>query len=398
MNRNLNLSNMPEVIADQPEATPTTSFANSLFSEADAARAAKVAANVQGSGNPPQMRDTAPQSPSPTPAKPTPAPQPETKPDTTTPPTDPDEEILTGKRNPKSEDFKRVKEKLKATETEYKGKLSTYETELAELKKAPKHNAKLIEELTQERDKYKTIHDQVLLTQLPTFQKEYADKIAAATAPLKALAPDKAAQLTEALQLPDGQYKRQILGDLISEMDDWTKAEVVTAASKVRDIQSEREARIAKTQETLSTLAEERSKQEKATQEATVKAFEEAVQRIQDPKKGMPIMQLREGEGSEAWNNGVKKKLELARHIYSGNLSAQERADAAFWAASGETLLKELTTSQAEIAQLRETVQRLQGASPRVDAGGAPTKDVPTGDQSRPFTSNFSRWMKEAGR
>lgn len=385
---------MPD-IAEAPAAT--LGFANSLFAEVDASRLQQaVAANVQGAGNPPQQREVVPQQPSSAPAKPAPAATPATQPTQTA--ADPDAEILSGKRNPKSEDFKRLHEKLRGTETEYKGKLSTYESELSELKKAPKHNAKLIEDLTSERDKYKTIHDQVLLTQLPSFQQEYAAKIQAAIAPIKALAPEKAEAISEALLLPDGKYKRQALGELMADLDDWTKGEIVAANGEVRKIAAERDGKIAKTNETLSNLAEAQGKQFKEQQESSQKAFDEAVQRVQDTKQGMPIMQFREGEGSDEWNAGVKEKLEIARHIYAGNLTPQEKADAAFWAASGETLLKNLTASQAEIAQLRETVQRLQGANPGISAGGAPTKGAPEGDPSRPFSSNLNRWMKEAGR
>lgn len=362
---------------------PTESFANKFFAEADA---------VTGKAPPPpaQVQQTPPPATTPSPAAPA---------ATSAPPADVDAEIESGKRSPRSEDFKRVKEKLRTTEKEageVKTKLQTYESELAELRKAPKHNAKLIEEITAERDRYKSIHDQVLLTQLPEFRQQYDAKIGSIIAPLKTMVPEKADAIAEALQLPDGKHKRAILNELMTDLDEYTKGEISVASIEIRKAIAERDNKISESNKTLNSIATERANQAKAAQEEAQKAFDAAVAKVQDKAQGMPIMQLREGDDAKDWNAGVKQRLDMARHIYSGNLSPEERANAAFWASSGETLLKELNAARTELASMKETVARLGGATPSLHpTGGNKTQEV--GDPNRPFSSQFSKWEKELG-
>jgi hypothetical protein len=101
---------------------------------------------------------------------------------------DPDEDIISGKRNPKGEDFKRVKtaaaEAAKQRD-EIKARAETFEKELTELKKAPKHNAELISKIEKERDDFRGKYEQVALAFDPDFNAGYQSKIDSVLANVK---------------------------------------------------------------------------------------------------------------------------------------------------------------------------------------------------------------------
>lgn len=373
---------------------PTKTFAQSLFAEADTARLAEIAAKAPSSpvaapvavppATPPAVPSAVEKGLSAAQATPSATPP-------VTPPVeaDPDAEIESGKRAPKSEDFKRVKEKLKHVEAEAKTKLTTYETELAELRKAPKHNAKLIEELTAERDRYKTIHDTALLEVSTEFQAKHQARMDAVLNPLKAELPaDKAEQITRVLTFPDGAEKRKILAELVDGLDTFTQLRVVKAADDARAVMADRQAELTKAQESLGKIAADRMAQRKTAEEESSKVIQSAIAKA---KTEMPIFQPREKD--EAWNKEISERERIAQSFYRGDLTPEERADAALWAASAPTLLKQNSAQAQEIESLKATIAKLQGAGPKLEGGGR--TETQEGDPKRPFTSNFEKWRNE---
>lgn len=285
---------------------------------------------------------------------------------------DVDKEIEAGKRSPKSDDFKRVKTaatELRKKVDEYEPKIKTYETELAELKKAPKHNAELIKTITEERDRYKGMFEQVAVEISPEFHAKYKTRLDAVKAGLPSEHADK---LMSLLQLPDSDVKRKHLAEITSEMDEFQVAEVVAANRDIRTILNERQGELTKAQESLSKIGEERTKKQQERQTALSKAFDDVITRSQDPKDGIPVFQTKEGD--EAWNKGVIERLGVAKAIFSGIESDSERADAAMWAAAAPEFLTQLKAVTGELAEAKETINKLRGSTPPMDGGGAPAQ------------------------
>src|SRR6185436_18433428 len=127
--------------------TPFNQIMSEALKDVDAAKLAEVTKGTPPAETKPALEPT----------KPAPVQQ-------QTPTEDLDKEIETGRRAPKTEDFKRIKHAAdegwkKAKELE--PKLKEYEKELADLRKQPKHNADLIKQVTEDRDKYKSMFEQV---------------------------------------------------------------------------------------------------------------------------------------------------------------------------------------------------------------------------------------------
>lgn len=279
-----------------------------------------------------------------------------------------DKEIESGRRSPKSDDFKRVKTAASEFRKKYEEaepKLKEYEKELTELKKAPKHNAELIKTITEERDRYKGMFEQVAVEISPEFHAKYKTRLDAVKTGLPS---DHADKLMSLLQLPDSDVKRKHLAEITSEMDEFQVAEVVAANREVRTILNERQGELTKAQESLSKIGEERTKKQQERQTALSKAFDDVIARSQDPKDGIPVFQTKEGD--EAWNKGVSERLGVAKAIFSGIESDSERADAAMWAAAAPEFLKQLKNVTTELATANETIAKLRGSTPSLDGQG----------------------------
>lgn len=302
---------------------------------------------------------------------------------------DVDREIESGKRSPKSEDFKRVKTAASEFRKKYEEaepKLKEYEKELTELKKAPKHNAELIKQITEERDRYKGMFEQVAVEISPEFHAKYQKRLDEVKSSLPS---DTADKLMALLQLPDSEAKRKHLAELTVEMDEFQVAEVVAANREVRSILNQRQGELSKAQESLTKIGEERTKKAQERQTALAKTFEEVISKSQDPKDGIPVFQTREGD--EAWNKGVQERVAVAKAIFSGIEDDSERADAAMWAAAAPEFLTQLKTVTAELATANETIAKLRGSSPSLDGQGGRAAD---GGRKLSFGELVSRDMK----
>lgn len=298
---------------------------------------------------------------------------------------DPDEEILTGKRNPKGDDFKRVKTAAAAAakeRDEARGKLGEFEKELTELRKAPKHNAELIKTLEKERDELKQKWEAVAAQFDPGFNAKYQAKVDVAVAALKPLLPaDRAEKIAALLQQPESEWKRKAMAELIEDLDSFTVGELAVANRDIRAIMAERQAELGRANEVLTKSAEERQKKAQAHAEAVQKAFEAELSRRQekDGKDAIPVFQLREGDSDDVkqWNAGVQERSKVAKAIFEERFeSASEKAEAAIWAAAAPGFLAQLKAVQSENASLKDTLAKLQAASPSVSGGGdeAPAK------------------------
>lgn len=311
------------------------------------------------------------------PAKPDPAPQKPPEAKATPSGTDPDQEILEGRRTPKNDDFKRVKHAATEASKErdaLKAKAGEYEKELGELRKAPKHNADVIKKIESERDELKAKWQTVAAQFDSGFHAKYEAKVGEAIAKIKdAIPADKVDKIAQLLQMPESDWKRKAMAELTEEMDAPTITDIMIANREVRDILAARKKELSDSGEILKTSAETRQKEQLERKEAYSKSFDAVLKRKSVGDDALPVLQEREGDTPEikAWNKSVAERATIARAVFMDEFeSPEEKAEASIWAASAPGFLAELKTVQAENVSLKETLAKLQGASPNLGSGG----------------------------
>lgn len=298
---------------------------------------------------------------------------------------DPDDEILAGKRSPKSEDFRRVK--TRATEAqkqadELRGKLAELEKQ-----KPSKSNDEKISKLEGELKSlsvYKTKWEQVEAQYDPAFRQKYQTKIDSVIGAVKPLLPqDKAEKIAAVLQMADSPYKIENLKALTEDLDSLTVSEITAANREMRGIFAEQKAELEKSSEILNKAHEERQKQTKEDEERLSKAFDEKLKEFSEGEKAIPVFQKREGD--KDWNAGVEERARVARVIFNGEYETEaDRAEAAAWGAAAPGILAwakdSIAAKDAELAQAKATIERLQGSNPAIngDRPGAEGGKKPT--------------------
>lgn len=312
-----------------------------------------------------------------TPPAPTPPPTrpPDPKPAATDPDEAADEEILSGKRHPKSDDFKRVKGKAATFRTEAetaRQELLKAKDELKAAKERKADNGEL-ETLKTELAKHKAISESIGLEFSKEFQDKYSAKKDTVISGLKAGLPaDKADKIASALELPDSEYKRGLLATLTEGMDNFLLTEIAAANRELRGINKEREGELTNAGAKLAELHKQREEGTKKRQTELGEAFETALKRATDPDptKGISVFQKRDGD--ETWNAKVKERSAIAKVIYEGDFAHDnERADAAMWAAAAPAFLEDLSAQAKEITSLKETIAKMQSSNPSLSSSAA---------------------------
>lgn len=331
----------------------------------------------------------APAAPPAQPAQPpaAPATPPPAKPVAAAPPaTDPDDEIISGKRSPKSEDFRRVK--TRATEAqkladELRGKLA----ELEKQKPSKLYDEKIskLEVELKSLAEYKTKWEGVAAQFDPAFQTKYQTKVDSVIGAVKPLLPqDKAENIAAVLQMADSPYKIENLKALTEDLDQITVSEITAANREVRGIFAERKAELEKSGEILNKAHEERQKQSREAAERSGKAFEETFKKFTEGESAIPVFQKREDD--KEWNKGVEERERVARVIFNGEFeSDSDKAEAAAWSAAAPGILawakNSIAAKDAELAEAKATIERLQGSSPAINGG----KPADAGGQKTTF-------------
>lgn len=294
---------------------------------------------------------------------------------------DPDEEILSGKRNPKSEDYKRVKHA--ATEAnkradELKAQHEAATKELAELRKN-RGDADRVAKLEKERDELKSKWQAVAAQFDSGFHAKYEGLVNAEIDKVKdALPADRADKLKQLIQMPESEWKRKAMAELTEDLDAPTITDIMLANRAVRDILANRKKELEDSGKVLQTSAEQRQKEQEERKAAYSKSFDAVLTKKSTGDDALPVLQTREGDSAEvkAWNAGVAERAAIARAVFMDQFDTpEEKAEASIWAASAPGFLAELKTAQARVAELEQTLAKIQGASPGMGAGGKGVAD-----------------------
>lgn len=286
-------------------------------------------------------------------------------------------------KSPKAaEDFRLIKKRALAAEAkaaEHERAIAAKTKEYEDrLKAAPKADPKELEAIKAEADKYKSLVETIGVEFDPAFQAKYEKRAEAVIEQLKLVIPEATLKkLGELLPLPDGPHKQQQLAEITEGLDDLQKLELFQANRDFRAIANERNAELSQSRQKFAELQKGKQAETDKLKERLGKAFDAATERVRDKEKGMFLFQPKDGD--EAWNKAADERVTLARHIYDGNFQTDdERADAAFWAASAPAILQDALATKNELAEVTERLQKISGAAPKIKDAGKGAEEVKT--------------------
>lgn len=376
---------MPEVI------DPTKSTLAQKLASMRPANEGELKAMQAGTMPPKQPVEPTPLAATPTPAA-TPKPA-EPKPAPAATASDPDAEILSGKRSPKGDDFKRVKHAAEEAAKErdaLKAKTGEYEKELGELRKRPVHNADLIKKIEAERDELKAKWQTVAAQFDGGFLTKYEAKVSEAIGKIKDAVPvDRIDKISQLLQMPESDWKRRAMAELTEDLDAPTITDIMIANREVRDILAARKKELEDSGNILKTSAEQRQKEQQERRTAYEKSFESVLSAKSKGDDALPVLQTRDGDTPEvrAWNDAVAERSKVAKAIFMDEFdSPEEKAEASIWAASAKGFLEELKATQAKLAAAEATLAKLHSSSPTITTA---QKDSGDGGRKMTFTERM---------
>jgi hypothetical protein len=279
--------------------------------------------------------------------------------------------------------------------TELQTKLSEAETKATtangELPPAAKSE---IERLQAEN---KSLHEAFITTKVesdPVFIKHFGDQTdAAVTKAKKLVGAEKADQIAEILNLPDGKYKdeqlEQFMGEIESTVTRSRLGVVLEDLDKVRDAR-EREIKKA------SVHKQEKDAQSMAHAEHANKvvqaAFDSVQKEMTSADKGLAVFQKR--DGNDAWNAKVAERLKMAQNLLMGqNIKPDTAVKAAFYAVALPVLMEAYIAERAQVKkekdELEKTIAGLKAAQPN---GGGHKADGGEGTEMSRVKKNEPPW------
>lgn len=272
----------------------------------------------------------------------------------------------------RNENYKKRDERIKELET----KLTEQEKALKGLPADPA----TFETLKQERERYekeaKDLSERLRLAAIeshPKFKAYYDGKVNAQVELAKrVVGPEKADAIAEALKMPEGAWKTARLEELSADLSHVQASRLGSVLNSIEAIESERKSEVdrAKTDYEAAqakATAEQTAAKERMTSEANAR-FEAVVKQAGDPKEGIALFQLRDGD--EAWNKAVKARIDGARAtLFGGNgTSPDNMIRKALLAEAFPPLLESYNTMLTELGALKAQVDKLTKASPTIEA------------------------------
>lgn len=280
---------------------------------------------------------------------------------------------------PKTSTSKAGWKELKRLKAEAEEARTKAETRLKELEgRLSKYNDDEITRTKKERDDYEQRLKAFAIEHDPQFEQEYKSGVDRIKREAEQVLGDRSSRFKSLLDLPDGEFKRQQLAQLIEDLDDFTKQDVYGLMRDHRKLSTDKQLKIENARNNWEKLqAIERQRQQEGFQKFMQK-FDDTLRQWQDPKDGIPALQLKDGD--DAHNNAVREAVQRARDVFSGKLTEEETIKAALWAASAPNILNNLNTLAQENARLKQEIAELKVAEP--DLGGTSGSERTTEDPS----------------
>ena len=328
--------------------------------------------------------------PAPTPAKPAAPPA-----DPATPPPKPTLPKLPDKPT-KAADWEALKTRHAEEVARLSAERDTYQRDLAAAKAVG--DTEEVKRLREEHKQYKEILRDVAIERDPEFKARYSVREKAAIDAATQAAGDSGEKLAKLLTLPSTPWRDEQITKLTEDLSASSKRRVEAALTLLEQVDVERGAEIASRRATFDTTQSALMTEQKQREAAQRQQLDGVFSKVQaEWADKHPFFAQREGD--QEHNAAVTQTLALAKEIFNGQMSPDDLAAAAFWAASGARVLdgwmKEKTAREAAEAQL----DRLRGVQPsgdRAGSAGTPEKQAEYSGNVSTDMRSFSRGLAEA--
>lgn len=299
-------------------------------------------------------------------------------------------------------EWKKFKEARAKEVEERDHQIKTLTAELSEIKAraaTPGIDPKEFESLKKE---YEVISDRLRTVDVakhPKFEAYFNGKTNAQTELAKRIVgSEKSAQVEKLLKLPDSDYKTAQLDELMLELSPIQQSRLGGVLNALTEIEAERDSEIAKGRENYERIMAQNQESAKQLQASREKLFEDTIKAAQDPKTGIPVFQMRDGD--EKWNSGVKERIAKAKELLFGNsVKPDQVVRTALDAIALPLVLQDNLSLRADLEKAQKQVAELSKAQPRLE-GQRPDSGNEEGSQpvrikhgSNPMEAT-SAWLK----
>lgn len=325
------------------------------------------------------------------PAKP--APSPTSLPDPTAQPT--------STETPKSDDdepanlspelkpnWKRLREEKKAAQKE----LETLRAEVAKIKGNGHGSEEWLKEketLVKEREDLLGRLQASAIERDPRFQAYFNGREKFFVEQAKKLGGEQGPKLSAVLAMPDSDARSRALDEIMVELPISAQSRVGSLVNDIDRLRSEKDTELAKASETFTAMQQKQQNEHREFQARANNLMEETIKSWSDPAKGIPVFQKREGD--EEWNKSVDLAIARSKHIYSGQMTIEEKARASLWAAAAPQLLNELRARDKRISELEKSQTELKAAQPGSGSGQGQSDATPS--EEKPDDMPLAQWI-----
>lgn len=271
--------------------------------------------------------------------------------------------------------------KKKATDHEtavktHAEKLAAAEKEYAEYKAKTAIDPKEIEALKKEHEEAQARLARVALQETPKFREHFDSRFEAATnRALDAVGKDKAEMVKAVLEAPKSQWRKGMLNELVTGMENEVdKLNLIAAVNEYDQARDQRGKELDKHRENLRELkaVEQKEAKEKQDRELSNRrvVLDEAL------KQAAKFESFQEKDDTEHNLTVAKNKKLMEDLILRGDVPTGVYVMLPALAAEGERLQKVVPTLQAKITELEAALQKYQQATPTLEGQGAPKTEA----------------------
>lgn len=291
--------------------------------------------------------------------------------------------------------WKRLREEKKSAQRE----LETLRAEVAKSKNGNGHSDEWLKEkdtMVKEREDLLNRLRTSAIERDPRFQAYFTNRETFLVDQAKKIGGEHGQKLAAVLAMPDGDSRSRVLDEILGDLPLSAQGRVGAIVNDIDRLRSEKEQELSKASQTFQAMQEKQQADQREFNARASAMLEDTLKKWSDPEKGLPVFQSREGDAE--WNAKVENAKSMARHIYGGQMSIEEKGKASLWAAAAPLLLQELNATKAEIAALKKEQGKLKAAQPGTGAGqGHPSAEVDDIPDDMPLHLRISRQAAKAG-
>lgn len=220
--------------------------------------------------------------------------------------------------------------------------------------------------LKEQHDTYYDIVKSLAAERDPEFQAKFDTERKAALGQLKFAAGGASDKIDKIMSLPPGEFRDAAIEDAIKDFTTAGKARFTAALTELSRVEAARSIELERRKATFETSQQQallaQSQQSQQRQAKLQAAFEQNLQRWQDPEEGHPFFQQRDGDTK--WNAQVQRAVQTARDIFTGKLDENQLSQASLWAAAGPMAVQGWQEAQQRIAALEARLQEFRISMP----------------------------------